>query len=84
MKDITGNPIAVGDYLAYAVRDGDHAVLKIGRVLELAETGKVKVNSVERGWSGRWRRHRRVTTLSKLERTCRVRDVPEDVQELLQ
>jgi hypothetical protein len=81
--DCCGNTIAVGDYLAYATRQGSSTFLKLARVVELADS-KLKVVAAERRFDGSWERIPRPVTLSSLNLTCRVRDVPEHVRNTLQ
>ena len=78
-QDVCGNDLQPGDYIAYAVRRGDHACLKIGRVSELSQTNsKIKVVTAEPPkWAGGWRRQPRPVTLTKLDRVCVVRGLPD-------
>lgn len=43
VRDIRGRPITIGKHVAYAVRSGCVAEMKIGKVLGLTENGKLKV-----------------------------------------
>ncbi len=63
-EDLAGNPIKVGDYVAYAALWSRSATLKYGRVLALTETKvpsygsekapKVQVVTVDRSWDDSW------------------------------
>lgn len=50
-RDLTGTPLRVGDYFAYAAAAGRSAVLKLGRVTELRENGSLKALTVD-FWPG--------------------------------
>lgn len=45
MKDLLGEKLHVGDYLAYAMRDGCVAEMRIGKVLEIHPKKGLKVRS---------------------------------------
>lgn len=53
MKDIFGREMSVGDYAAYAVRDGNSSQLRVGRVLEYNEK-EVVVIAGDVNWRGIW------------------------------
>lgn len=82
--DCCGREIAVGDYLAYATRLGSGTFLKLARVTGLHDDGSVSATAAERDWTGGWRRQARSIRLRSLALSCRVVDLPEEVQAVLQ
>lgn len=51
MKDSQGKAIEPGDFVAYAIRDGNSSTMKFGICLE-SEPDRIKVVSAIKGWSG--------------------------------
>lgn len=71
IEDAVGTELHVNDYIAYAVRVGNSAYLKIGRITEFKDN-KVKCISAECGWRSGFKRQSKASTLDNFERMIRV------------
>ena len=93
-KDFLGNDITVGSYVAYAVRTGNRASMKMGRVVELTSippsyyqkepTSAIKIVSArKRGKGLENQKNGKPVELTHLNRMVVIRDVPNNIEDIL-
>lgn len=75
-KDFFGHDIKAGDFIVYALSSQHHAFIKFGKVLALSSSKPswgnpeptIKVQGVERTWSGVVQKVHRVSTVTHLDK----------------